>query len=80
MSDPSLVADLLQVMVLFVLGFIALSVWAVAVDVLLPQILHGSRGSSVLCFVVAVVFLTSVSPPSPHTHTCSSNPVTLGSG
>lgn len=46
-----------KVMVLFVLGFIALSVWAVVVDVLVPQILHGSRGYSALCFIVAALFL-----------------------
>lgn len=49
-----------KVMVLFVLGFIALSAWAVVVDVLAPQIMHGSRGSSALCFVVAAVFLAFV--------------------
>ena len=62
---------------MFVLAFVALSVWAVVVDTLGPIILHGSKTASLGCFLLTCIFLlevrnlcsadslTFVAPPSP---------------
>ena len=47
-------------MVLFVMGFVALSLWAVIVDTLGPVTLNGSRAASVGCFFLACIFLLQV--------------------
>lgn len=47
-------------MVLFVLGFVALSLWAVVVDTLGPIILHGSKTASLGCFLLTCIFLLEV--------------------
>lgn len=53
-------------MVLFVMGFVLLSVWAVVADALGPIILHGTGGASIGCLSLACVFLLQAS------HNCKS--------
>lgn len=51
-----------QVMVLFVMAFVILSVWAVIVDTLGPVIQHGSKAASTGCLLLAFIFLLQVRP------------------
>ena len=59
-------------MVLFVMGFVGLSVWAVVVDTLGPVVLRGSDAASIGCFALACIFpwLRYASRVNYMSHTC----------
>lgn len=50
-------------MVLFVMAFVALSVWAVVVDTLGPAIGHGTPLMSTACFILTCIFSVEVGAP-----------------